>query len=354
MFDSLDDHQSQRRRVFRAGLRVFQRVAWRAEVSGVEHVPAHGPLLLLFNHLSIFDGPLVVANVPHEIELVGPGDFPMQPVERLIIAAYGLTLANRGRTDRAGLKRMLDHLKAGRILAMAPDGGTWEKSIDVVKGGAAYLSQMTGAPMVPVALGGFYGAEEAVPRLKRPRITIRFGEVLPPVPASPDRRQREADLDAASRAIMRRLYDLLPAADRARYDHWGRATYDLRIDARTADDSSLAYGGPPLPDLSALGEFMAKPNLFRPMPQNAGLRVEPFLEARFFAPMEVRLAARDLYRTLTRGAFDAYLQYRLGEARAALALAGLAAVRDEVCEWAMTQGVRLRLRPIVKDPLELP
>jgi 1-acyl-sn-glycerol-3-phosphate acyltransferase len=163
--------QRQRRRVFRAGLRVFQRVLWRAEVSGVEHVPAHGPLLLLFNHLSIFDGPLVVANVPHEIELVGPGDFPMQPVERLIIAAYGLTLANRGRTDRAGLKRMLDHLKAGRILAMAPDGGTWEKGIDVVKGGAAYLSQMTGAPMVPVCPGRFLrrGGSRAAPPAPRSR-----------------------------------------------------------------------------------------------------------------------------------------------------------------------------------------
>ena len=323
--------------------------------SGLEHIPDQGPLLILFNHLSIFDGPLVIANVPHEIELVGPGDFDMLPGERLMIDAYGITLINRGHPDRASLRAMLDHLRAGRMLAMAPDGGTWEKRLSEVKGGAAYLSQMTGAPMLPVGLGGFYGAEDAVPRLQRPRITIRFGEVLPPVPASADRQAREADLDAASRAIMRTLYDLLPPADRALYDHWGRANYDLAVDAAALlDGAPLAYDGPALPDLSALGEFLAKPSLFRPMYQNAHLTIDPFRQPRFFAPMEVRLAARDLHRTLSEGTFDAYLPYRLGDAKAASVLRALIFLRDEVCAWAIAREARLRLRPLVRDPLNRP
>jgi len=339
---------SRRRAILRRGVRALQGIFARVEVRGMENVPASGPLLILFNHLSTFDGPLVMGNMPGEIELVGPGDFPMTAGVRLAIRAYGITLVNRGRADRASLRAVIDHLRAGRMVAMAPDGGMWEKAITDVKDGAAYLSQLTQTPMLPVGLGGLYRV--AVPGtralLGRPPVTITFGEIMPPVPPSAGRR-READLRSASLAIMRRLYDLLPAEDRARYDRWERAAYDLRLDFAAEDGAPLAYDGPPLPDLGALGEFMAKPNLFRPMWQNARLAVEPFLEARFFPAMEVRLAARDLYAALTAGTFDVYLQYRLGNGRAAAALAALRAVRDDACEWALARGARLRLTPCV-------
>ncbi len=343
---------SRRRAILRRAIRMLQPVFSRAEVRGIENIPTSGPLLILFNHLSTLDGPLVMANMPGEIELVGPGDFPMTPGGQLVIRAYGITLINRGRADRASLRAVIDHLRAGRMVAMAPDGGTWEKAITDVKDGAAYLSQITQTPILPVGLGGLYRVPVpgAAAFLSRPRITIAFGEVIPPVPPSADRRQRDADLRAASLAIMRHIYDLLPAEDRARYDRWARASYELRLDFAAEDGAPLAYDGPPLPDLSALGEFLAKPNLFRPMWQNARLAVEPFREARFFPAMEVRLAARDLYATLTAGSFDVYLQYRLGNERAAAALAALRAVRDEVCAWALTHGARLRLTPVEHAP----
>lgn len=340
------------RTLFRAFVRGAGRRAQHliadVKVSGVENIPSQGPLLLLFNHLSILDGPLVIANVPHEVEFVGPGDFTMTPSARLFINAYGVSLINRGRADRGSLKAMLTHLKAGRMLAMAPDGGTWEKDIFDVKPGAAYVSQMTGAPMIPIALGGFYGAEDAIPRGKRPRMSIRFGELMPAVPPSKDRRNRDADLEAASRDIMQRIYDMLPPEDQALYDRFGREAYDLVLDFVTEDGGQLAYNGPPLPDMSALAEFMIKPNLFKVMWQNAHLAVEPFVQPHFFAPIEIQISARALYDTLSHGEFDAYLQYRFDEDFAVRTLAALEAVH-RACDWAMSHHARLRLRPIVKN-----
>ncbi|GAB4569155.1 MAG: hypothetical protein Kow0077_01210 [Anaerolineae bacterium] len=344
-----------RRRVFlRRGIHFLQRVFSRSTVEGVEHIPPRGPALLCFNHLSILDGPLVVANVPYDIELVGPGDFPMTPLEEVVVRAYGITRINRGRADRTSLRALLAHLRAGRLLAMAPDGGTWEKPILQAKTGAAYLSQQTGAPIIPVGLGGLYEVPvvDVGKLLTRPRISIRFGEPMPPVPPSADRRQREADLEAVTQELMSRIYALLPPEDQARYDHWARAQYALAIDcAREGTGEPVPYAGPDLPDMTALAEFIAKPNLFRPMWVNAGLLVDPFRFRRFYAPMEVRLAARDLYRTLTHGAFDVYLHYRLGNEKAALALAGIRAIRDELTEWALGEHVRLRLSPVISDPL---
>lgn len=343
---------SQRRRVLRRMIRALQRVFSRSEITGLEYVPSSGPLLIVFNHLSILDGPLVAANMPGEIELVGPGDFPMTPLEDLVVRAYGITRINRGRPDRDSLKALLAHLRAGRMLAMAPDGGTWEKPITAVKDGAAYLSQVTETPILPVGLGGLYDVPvvDLARMVRRPPISIRFGEVMPPVPVSADRRQREVDLEAASQDIMRRIYALLPPADQARYDFWARAVYDLVIDFEDLHSGApRAYSGPELPSLAALGEFVGKPNLFRPMWVNAGLGVEPFREVRFFAPIEVQLAARSLYRTLTRGDYDVYLHYRLGNEKAQQALAALQAIADDVCEWAMAHDARIRLRPVAGE-----
>lgn len=336
------------RRRMRRAARLFQRVFTRTEIRGLEHIPRQGPLLILGNHMSSFDGPLVLAAFPPDLdlELVGPGDFKLASIGPWIVRTYGMTLIKRGSPDRDSLKAIIAHLKAGRMLAMFPEGGTWEKRLSDVKPGAAYVSQATGAPILPVGIGGTYGADDAIPRLKRPRISVTFGEVMPPVQPSQDRKRRDEGLQAASDEIMQRIYALLPPEDRARYDRWGRATYALEIAfRRESDDSPLIYDGPPLPDLSALGEFLAKPNLFRPMWQNARLIVDPFREARFFAPMEVRLAARALLDTLSAGDYAGYLPYRLGDDAAARAMAGLEAVYT-LAEWAIVHHARIRLRPV--------
>ncbi len=349
--DAQSRRRARTRRWLRRAARLFQAAALRVTVRGQEHIPARGPLLVLFNHLSNLDGPLVVANFPHDLELVGPGDFRLLPIGQWALRAYAMTLIPRGRADRGSLKAIIEHLKAGRMLAMAPEGGTWEKRLSEVKPGAAYVSQVTQAPILPVGLGGVYGVEWELLRLRRPRVTVTFGEVMPPVPPSADRRQREADLEAASAAIVARIYSLLPPEDRARYDRWGRETYELRVEFTAPGEGlPLACDGPPLPDMAALGELLAKPNLFRPLWQNAGLDVEPFRQARFFAPIEVQITARRLQETLSAGDFRDYLPYRLGEAKAAQALAALEALRA-ACDWAMARDARMRLVPVVNDPL---
>lgn len=347
---------AQRRATLVRVIRTLRRTLSRAEVSGLEHVPASGPVLVCFNHLSILDGPMVVSCMNREVELVGPGDFPMTPVEEVVVRAYDVTRINRGRADRASLRTMLAHLKAGRVLAMAPDGGTWEKPITDIKTGAAYLSQATQVPIIPVGLGGLYEVPTVdVPKLlTRPQITIRFGELMPPVPESASRRDREADLEAASQALAQRIYALLPEKDQALYDHWARAAYDLELDFEDGHGHSLVYDGPSLVDMSALGEFVSKRNLFRPMHVNAGLLVEPFRNQRFYAAMEVRLASRDLYRALTHGHYDAYLHYRLGSDKAHRALAALQYLQYELTEWALARGARIRLRYVIKDTLNTP
>ncbi len=53
--------------------------------------------------------------------------------------------------------------------------------------------------------------------LRLPRMTVTIGPPLPPVSAPADRRQRQADLEAASVALMQTIYGMLPREAQAHY-----------------------------------------------------------------------------------------------------------------------------------------
>jgi 1-acyl-sn-glycerol-3-phosphate acyltransferase len=328
----------------------FQHVMTNTTVSGLENIPEKGPLLILPNHVSNLDGIMVMAYFPRQIEMVGPGDFQMITIKDWMLKGYGVTVVNRGHADKSGLKRMIAHLKAGKDLLMFPGGGMWEKRVFESKDGAAYLSQLTQAQILPVGLSGTYLKSNAAFMGHRPKLHITFGKVMPAVPPSSNRRMREADLAAASQEIMDRIYDLMEPGEQAQYDTWAREIYRMDIAfERMADGELIAYDGPPIPDMAALAEFIDKPNLFRPMWENAGLDIDPFRQAAFFAPIEVRLAARDMGNLLA-GEYDRYIPYRMGEAAAEQVGAALDALRTYVAEWAMVNDARIRLTPIRIDP----
>ncbi len=335
-----------RRRLLHATAHAYQDLLTRTTVRGLENIPREGPVLVLPNHVSNLDGPLVLANYPRQVEMVGPGDFKMLNLKDFMLRAYGMTMIKRGFADTDGLKALIAHLRAGRDLLMFPGGGMWEKRRFEVKPGAAYLSQVTGARILPVAIGGTYLKSKSV----FAPFTVTFGKVLPAVPRASNRDERDQVQADASRRIEQAIWSLMEPADRAMYERWACERYEMRLAFAAVDGGApLAYDGPPLPEMSVLAEFVAKPNLFRPMWENARLPVEPFREARFFAPIEVQMAVRALHRTLSAGSFERYVSYRMGDEADARLMAALEAL-SAVIEWAIAHGALIKMTPLCFDP----
>lgn len=322
--------------------KVLLRTLTRTTVTGLENIPSTGPLLILANHRSTIDPMLLLANLPAGVAFVGPGDFKLLFPANLIIRWYGLIQVKRSlQLERSSLKLMTDILKSGKMLGLFPEGGTWEKPIWEAKAGAAYLSMTTGVPILPIGLGGTYRAWDRVARLERPRLTINIGKVMPPVRIE-DRSKRAEMLDAATRAIMQQIYDLLPDVDRAVYDELEQTHYHLQVNVWRGTDeaSSLA-----LPGGDVLAEIMLKPNLMSPLVHNAGLPLDPLMmQGVRFPPASVRLAAVTLQEAL-HGDFAGYMEYRLGESRSALLYTALDALKNTAEEAGIT---RISLLPQTK------
>jgi 1-acyl-sn-glycerol-3-phosphate acyltransferase len=140
----------------------FCRVFWRETVEGREHVPAHGPFILSPVHRSNIDSPLVAAVTRRRLRYMGKQEMWKYRLSAAFFDAMGGFPVNRGAADREAIRKCMEVLEGGEPLVLFPEGT--RRSGPVVEDmfeGAAYLSTKTGAPILPVGIGG---SEAAMPK----------------------------------------------------------------------------------------------------------------------------------------------------------------------------------------------
>ena len=206
--------------VVRAVLNVLFAVLTRRRVLGVEHVPTAGACVLVTNHLSKLDAPLLMTVLPRrDLSALVAADFRRRPLYRVLIEAAGGTWIRRGARDRAALQTALDLLACGRIVGIAPEGRCSPTgALIAAKPGPALLAARANVPVVPVAVTGTEQVGRALKRLRRTTLTVRFGEPfrLPPLTPANQKQQLRAGTDE----IMGRIAAMLPPAYRGVYaDH---------------------------------------------------------------------------------------------------------------------------------------
>ncbi|NDJ60077.1 MAG: 1-acyl-sn-glycerol-3-phosphate acyltransferase [Chloroflexi bacterium] len=302
------------RRLYRSFGRVAVALLTRTTVIGRENIP-EGPALLAGNHFSSYDAPVIIMHYPFGIQSVGFADFRKSWKAKFLYDSVDAIPIHRTSVDRKAMNAMIDVLKRGGKLALYPEGGSWEKGFYDVKDGVAYLSMVTGVPIVPIAVNGTYDVWRRVCRLQRPRITIEFGEPLPPV-ASADRKTRRQELQQASEDLMHTIYGMLDDDDLIHYATIERQCFTGRLEIQAGKRGAAPLAGE-LAEAAdqrfdVLAELFSKQNMFTPFHEHERLPMKPFLKARFFKAADFKVSVDALYEALN-GRFKGFLTYRIGE-----------------------------------------
>lgn len=198
--------------VIRAALGAFA----RCRVEGVEAVPPFGPLLVVSNHLSLLDPPLLAVTVPRRLHYLAKESVFRTPPVRWLLRGYGaFPVARRGH-DVRGMRWVQGLLQRDLAVALFPEGTRRPGGLRRPVPGVVRLHLATRAPVLPV---GITGTEHirSIPRIFLPTgdITVRIGSpfTLPEIEGRPAR----AQIAALGDIVMRRVADLLPVSYRGEY-----------------------------------------------------------------------------------------------------------------------------------------
>ncbi len=197
--------------------RIAFRILCRVRMEGLENIPKPGPYIIAYNHISLFEPPLLLAFWPIFPEAVAGADVFDRPGQKMLVRGYGAIPVHRGEYDRQVIHDMLRVLAADRPLLIAPEGGRGHKP-GLRRGfaGVAYLMDRARVPVLPVGIAGT--SDDMLKRAfrgQRPELRIRIGKPfrLPPIEGSGE--ERRAARQANADLVMRHIAAQLPE------EYWG-------------------------------------------------------------------------------------------------------------------------------------
>jgi 1-acyl-sn-glycerol-3-phosphate acyltransferase len=154
----------------------------RVRVRGLEHIDAARGCLLVGNHLSLYDTPVVLAHVPVRFRFLVAAKYVRMPF-------LGTHLRRCGHFEvessdaRASLRSMTRAASAiekdGVSILMFPEGARALAEMGEFREGAAYIAIKAGVPVIPFAIHGTRGVLPiGSAHVKGGLVELAFGEPI--------------------------------------------------------------------------------------------------------------------------------------------------------------------------------
>lgn len=194
-------------------------LGWSFRAGGRHHVPATGPVMLLSNHQSHFDPPLIGLASPRPLTYLARHTLFKNKLFAAYIRGLGAVPIDRD-AGKDGLQAVLTRLGEGRAVLMFPEGTRSEDGhIQPLKPGVSLLVKRADFPVVPCGVAGAFRAwprHQKLPKLSPlflpdagRSIAVVFGEPVPPgFYRKMDREAILADLQSRITAVSEQAEEL--------------------------------------------------------------------------------------------------------------------------------------------------
>jgi 1-acyl-sn-glycerol-3-phosphate acyltransferase len=158
-------------------------VIYRYRVYGSRRIPRRGPLLVIANHQSYFDPPVIGASIRgRQLDyLARSATFNFKPLALVITALNAIPL-KEDTSDVGAMKTVLARLAEGGAVLVFPEGGrTSDGRMDPLKRGIALLMKRARCAVLPIAIEGCHDSwpkGQLLPNLIGKRIEVAVGHAM--------------------------------------------------------------------------------------------------------------------------------------------------------------------------------
>lgn len=160
-------------------LRGLTSLMFRVDARALKKVPAHGPLIIIANHVHIPEIPTLYTRLlPRKIHgmVLAEKVVDHNSLVGRILSLFGSIPVHRGEADLAAMRAGLQVLEHGEILLLDPEGTrSHDGCLQKGRPGAVLLALRSGAPLLPIVHYGSENYQANLKRLKRTPLTFVVG-----------------------------------------------------------------------------------------------------------------------------------------------------------------------------------
>jgi 1-acyl-sn-glycerol-3-phosphate acyltransferase len=205
-------------KTLRSIVRFFMKIIADIEVNGLEKLPA-GNVIAAANHLGRLDTAALMCILDREDIIMPVAEkYKDHPFYGALGRSVNAVWLNRFEADYSALRLILERMKQGGILVIAPEGTRSKtEALQEAKMGVAFLASKSGFPVLPVAVTGTEDRVivENLKRFRRSKITVTAADLM--YIDIPKGTGREEALRQATDEIMCQIAARLPEKYRGVY-----------------------------------------------------------------------------------------------------------------------------------------
>jgi 1-acyl-sn-glycerol-3-phosphate acyltransferase len=158
---------------------------FRGKIYGTEKIPQSGSYIVVCNHASNLDPPILGAAISRPTSFMAKEELFRVPILKTAIALCGAYPVKRDAGDLAAIKSAIKSIDRGWLSGIFLGGTrTNDGKISEPKLGAALIAAKTQTPLIPASIWGTEKSQKSSNLWLPTPITIRFGNIIAPPQSS--------------------------------------------------------------------------------------------------------------------------------------------------------------------------